>query len=330
MRIPDNIDFASYIEDASILEAGVIHWGNSWSDRLVDLAKHGRQIHGDKLPWSKTHNTFRLRGGELTIWAGVNGHRKSMAVGQIMLWLAQETRVCIASLEMKPEQTLWRMCCQAAGCSPGAGFAKTFAEWTEDRICIYDQLDTVETLRIFGLVHYAAKELGCTHVVIDSLMKCGIAEEDYAGEKRFVDRLQWIAKSLNIHIHLICHMRKGMSEDRVPNKFDVKGTGGITDLADNVVIVWKDKRKEQAKKKQQAGGVLSQEESEALSRPDQKIIVEKQRHGDWEGGFLFWFDDASLQFVGEEGRGAMPFHIDSKPNIKVPGWEVYEDVRAIL
>lgn len=325
MRIPENVDLVQYLADTALLEGQVIHWGNHWAEELVDLAKHGKQIWGAQLPWSKTHNCFRLRPGELTIWAGINGHRKSMLLGQVMLAAAMHSPVCIASLEMKPAETLMRMCRQAASCYPGVAFAKAFADWCEDRVCIYDQLDTVEELRILGMVYYAARELGCKHVVIDSLSKCGLPEADYAAEKKFVDRLQWAAKTLKVHIHLVCHIRKGMSEDRVPNKFDVKGTGGITDMADNVVIVWKDKRKEQAAKKQKAGQTLTSDELEALSSPDQKMIVEKQRHGDWEGAFVFWFDESSLQFLSEESIKPIPVDIGSKSRAVVaPGWEIYE------
>ncbi len=33
-------------------------------------------------------------------------------------------------------------------------------------------------------------------------------------------------------------------EETQPNKFDIKGTGAITDLVDNVFIVWRNKKKE--------------------------------------------------------------------------------------
>jgi len=329
MIIPTNVDFAQYLEDLSILEASEIHWGSHWADSLVNLVRDGKQIHGDEMPWGKTKECFRMRPGELTIWAGINGHRKSMLVGQVMLWAAKTSRVCIASLEMKPEETLLRMCRQAAGCFPAHTFAKEFAEWCDDKICIYDQLDTVDALRILGMVHYAAKDLGCKHIVIDSLSKCGLAEEDYAAEKKFIDRLQWAAKRYGVHIHLICHMRKGKGgEEQVPNKYDVKGTGAITDLADNLVIVWKDKRKEQAKKKRDANQPLTEEEQESLTRPDQKVIIEKQRHGDWEGSFIFWFHDPSLQFVSDPDKGALPFSIARKHDISAPSWEVYAEATA--
>ena len=241
------------LEGISVLEQLDMHWADHWADAVWEQVTYGKKISGERLPWDKTQHTFRLRPGELTIWAGTNGHRKSMLVGQIMVWLAQKSKVCIASLEMRPEETLLRMCRQVAGCYPAANFARAFTLWGEDRICIYDQLDTVEGMKILGMAIYAANELGCKHVVIDSLTKCGLDEEDYRAEKKFIDRLQWAAKRYRIHIHLVCHMRKGMSEDRIPTKYDIKGSGAITDLADNVVICWKNKAKEAVVVREQAG-----------------------------------------------------------------------------
>ena len=77
-------------------------------------------------------------------------------------------------------------------------------------------------------------KLGCKHIVIDSLMKCGIGEEDYQAQGDFVDKLCWIAKKYDVHIHLVHHMRKGRSEDDIPDKFDVKGASRITDMVDNL------------------------------------------------------------------------------------------------
>ena len=306
MIIPANVDFKKYLEDISFLEQGDLHWSDHWATSLETRVRDGKKITGDALPWDKSQFQFRLRKGELTIWGGANGHRKSMILGQVMAWLAQSSKVCIASLEMRPKETLLRMARQVAGCYPSADFAREFADWGNEKILIYDQLDTVEATKILGMVHYAAKELGCQHIVIDSLTKCGLDEEDYKAEKKFVDRLQWAAKHYEIHIHLVCHIRKGMSEDRVPNKYDIKGSGAITDVSDNVIICWKDKRKETAKRKQKEGQGLTPDELESLERPCQLLSVMKQRNGEFEGSIALWFREEGLQFEEYEGRGVPP------------------------
>lgn len=314
------IDLNPYLETVAELEGQEVHWATKWRSDVMARAINGDHIEGARLPWSKTHDHVRLRPGELSIWAGINGHRKSMLVGQVMLWLSKEpdTRICIASLEMRPVETLWRMATQAAGCQPDPVWCASFLEGSNGRICLYDQLDTVEATRIVAMIHYVANELKCSHIVIDSLVKCGIAGDDYTGQKKFVDRLQWAAKTYGCHIHLICHMRKGQDENHRPGKFDVRGASEITDLADNVFIVWKDKEREDAIRHQDLGLTLRPAHLEALDRPDQILEVAKQRHGSFEGRFSLWFHKRSLQFLGSNEGRAMPW---PNPNQDLETWK---------
>lgn len=301
------IDLDAYLAKIGQREEQSLRWGTHWKTELLDRVVNGNQAVGDKLPWSKTHNGVRLRPGELSIWAGINGHRKSMILGQVMLWLAREHRICIASLEMKPSETLYRMLLQAVGGNPSFEQAAEFMEGCNGRMCLYDELDSVESDRILGVVHYAANELHCAHIVVDSLTKCGIDGDDYGKQKRFVDRLQWAAKRYNIHVHLVCHMRKGKDESERPGKFDVRGASEITDLADNVFICWKDKTREEALTLQDNGQTLSQDHLKALERPDQILDVAKQRHGQFEGKYALWFHRRSLQFIGSDDARSMPW-----------------------
>ena len=77
MKIPANVNFADYIKLVGELESQEIYSAGRWTDEVVSRAKHGVQLWGDMLPWSKTHGNVRLRPGELSIWAGMNGHRNN-------------------------------------------------------------------------------------------------------------------------------------------------------------------------------------------------------------------------------------------------------------
>ncbi len=301
------VNLDDYLAFIGKQESQELHWATNWRSDLLSRILNGNEVHGEPLPWGKTHKSVRLRPGELSIWAGINGHRKSMILGQVMLWLARESRVCIASLEMKPAETLYRMATQAVGCDPSVEAAAQFVEGANGRICLYDQLDSVDPDRILGMAHYAANELECKHIVIDSLTKCGIAGDDYGKQKKFVDRLQWCAKSYGAHNHLVCHMRKGKDENDRPGKFDVRGASEITDLADNVFICWKDKERDDAVECRANGLTLSPTQVKALERPDQILDVAKQRHGSFEGAFSLWFHRRSLQFIGSDDTRAMPW-----------------------
>lgn len=267
------------------------------------IAKYGSEQQGEYLPWDNSRNIFRLRSGELTILAGINGHGKSLLLGQIILWSLKHSPAVIASLEMTPPQTLYRMASQYAGCRPSTSFvASCVTAMAQKGLWIYDQMSQVQPERIIAMCYYAAYELKVKIVVIDSLAKCGIAEDDYKLQKSFVDRLQWAAKRFDIHIFLVCHMRKARSEHDETGKMDIKGTGAITDLADNVIVASRNKNKELAKAKEKTGAELSKNELKYLDQRDCYVSIEKNRHGGEEGVFGLFFNKESLQYTTLEDK----------------------------
>lgn len=289
--IINEYDLEGYITERDTSEHSNIKPAYEFLDDLITFFSSDGAYAGDGLPWPKTHEQFRLRPSEVTLWAGFNGSGKSLVLGQIMLSLLKEKKVCIASLEMKPVTTLARMCRQALGSNnPTDDYIKRFCERGGDKLWIYNQLGTVNSERMISVIHYVAEKLGVQHFVLDSLMKCGIAEDDYTGQKRFVDKLCAAAKDTGCHIHLVAHSRKGVDELSPPGKMDVKGSGSITDQVDNVMTVWRNKRKEQA--------VASNKvDNQTLSEPDTLIICDKQRNGEWEGKIGLWFSQSSMRFL---------------------------------
>jgi twinkle protein len=170
--------------------------------------------------------------------------------------------------------------------------------WLRSRLWLYDQFGTVMSNRMIALARYAREEIGVQHVVIDSLMKCGIATDDYGGQKSFVDKLSTLAKDTNVHIHLVAHARKGENEDKPPGKMDISGTADLTNMADNVVTCWVNKKKVHA---------VEQGKHDYDDKPDAVLSVEKQRNGDYEGRCWLWFHGQSLQFHAREGGHAIDY-----------------------
>jgi twinkle protein len=303
---PDDIDFALYEHETDAQQ--MVKPAALWVQELIDRIKSPVKVSRCVMPWRKTHQLVQFRPGEVTLWGGANGHGKSLVTGQIGLSLcAQGERVCIASFEMKPIKTLERMarqwsCFNAADPAfHGNSEAKRqfldlyeqFRDWTETRLWLYDQQGTVSWRQVCAVVRYCAKELGVTHFVVDSLMKCVAGEDDYNGQKAFIDELTAIARDHGIHIHIVHHIRKPADESHKPNKYDYKGTGAITDQVDNVISVWRNKVKE---KKREAGGLGLEAEPDAL------LICDKQRNGEWEGSIGLWFHPLSQQFLGAFGE----------------------------
>ncbi|MEN8171396.1 MAG: AAA family ATPase [Chloroflexota bacterium] len=300
----NDVDFLKFVgkQESQFLEPV-----STFRDEIHDVFENGTEQEGDTLPWRKTEDYFRLRPNEVTLWAGINGHGKSLLTSHVFAHLMKTSRCLIASLEMPIKRSGKRLLKQIAGTpNPTKAFRDMMIDWTNDRLWFYDQLDTVKTERIIGMCIYAFTELNIDHIIIDSLMKCGIPNKDTEKMQLFIDRLMWVAKTHGGHIHLVHHVRKGENEDNIPNKFDVKGAGEITDMVDNVCLVWKNKKKER---------MVENGDTVEKMIPDGLVIVEKQRHGEWEGRINLWFDKPSNQFKGSPDGKLEWFEI--KPQEKV-------------
>ena len=295
---PDDIDWSQYARESE--PSARVRPASTWIEALMAEDASGDDQSGGLLPWSKTHDHIRLRPGELSIWAGINGHGKSLLTGQVVLSLmAQKCRCMIASFEMKPTKTLRRMRRQAScGAFPTDQFTQAFGRWTDGLLWLYDQQGMVDVDQIAAVLRYSHQQLRCQHVVVDSLMKCIRGDDDYNGQKDMLDLLTSIARDTGMHVHLVHHIRKADDETRLPGKFDLKGSSAISDQADNVFVVWRNKRKQFD---QQAGKEVDPDS------PDAMVICEKQRNGDWEGRIGLWFHEASQQFVGAPRAIAMEY-----------------------
>ena len=293
--ITDDIDFRAFLKQQ---QSQFVRPASSWRDEVNERILLGRKQYGARMPWHNTHDHLRFRPGEVTLWAGINKHGKSLVAAQTILWLIIDVRALIASMEMPPASTIERLIRQASGSQePTLRFSNDWQTWTDDRLWIYDQSGTVDAESIHGMMYYAAEELACEHILIDSLLKCGYATDDYTGQKDFVDGLCQIAKNASIHIHLVHHMRKGRKESDRPDKFDIRGAGEIADLVDNILIVHRNKDKEEK--------IRTGKEVNAFE-PDTTITVAGQRHGTgWEGRIALWYDEPSQQLMGSPNRGPM-------------------------
>jgi twinkle protein len=308
----DEIDFEAYLaateNEAKVKKATV------WKSEFIDELTNPPEDRSIPMPWTSTADSFAFRPGEVTVWAGGNGSGKSLMTGQVMLGLIkQNQKICIASFEMKPKVTLKRMIRQFAGKSmESTHYVKTPIEQKQDaydrffgfidnRLWLYDQQGTVNSRIIEAMCHHCATKLKIQHVVIDSLMKCIPGEDSYNEQKDFVDRLTAIARDHDIHIHLVHHIRKLSSEEVRPGKADLRGSSAITDQVDNVLILWRNKKKQHS---------LERGEQVDPMIPDAYLMCEKQRNGEKEPWFEFYFHADSQQFI--DRYNGFPLEFDSK------------------
>lgn len=249
-----------------------------------------------RLPWEKAQGQIDLREAELSILFGYNGSGKSQIAGQMVLdAMRQGRRVCVASMELKPAVLLKRLTKQAAavvGDIPSIPYIRAIQDWFREKLWIFECVGTAKADELFDTMEYARQRYGVDLFVIDSLMKCGIDEDDYNGQKRFIEKLCDFKNAHNCHVMLVHHSRKTESEAKRISKMDVKGTGAITDLADTVIGVWRNKPKEAAQKANNTD--LDQE-------PDAMLFVDKQRNGDGEEPRItLWFSKSTWQYLEYE------------------------------
>ncbi len=141
-----------------------------FEQQVNDYFDQGGALQGLELPWHKTHDLFRLRKSEVTLWHGFNGSGKSSVLGFVTLsQLLLGQKIVIMSMEMKPEQTLARMIRQAYGVkTPSKRVVSDFLRWCDGRLWIYDQIGSVPPQRVLGLLGFSSDILKADQVVVNS------------------------------------------------------------------------------------------------------------------------------------------------------------------
>lgn len=316
----EEIDFKKYLRDtdAKANVKNAADYTKVLKDRLR-LKQTEKKVY---LPWPKTRDNFDFRKGEVTVWAGQNGHGKSLVTSMVALSLiGQEQKICIASFEMKPHMTVQRMARMYAGMNPFSpefqgregvnaidSLYDQFGGWVDKRLWIYDQQGTADRELVIGMVRYCATELGLHHVVIDNLAKVVTGEDDYNAQKSFVDEMTAVARDCQIHIHIVHHLKKPSKETDLPDKNDLKGSGAIADQVDNIILVFRNKAKEIAMRTGKSG--------DKGQEPDQVLFIRKQRNyegsGDGEPQINLWFDMDSQQY--RESSDAAPLFFANYPH----------------
>lgn len=244
----------------------------------------------------------RLLGGwrhqELTVWSGSNGSGKSTILNQVMLdILRRGVPVCMASLELPPQKYLrWAA-----------------MQWTEKKkltrpevteafyqfgpnLFIINTHEEIEPERVLDCFIYAARRYGVKHFIVDSLTRLMFPGRDENAEhKKFTSSFLSFVKAHNAHGHLVVHPRKGATDEDKPGKVDVGGTGHITNLAHNVLIMWRPN--EDLKERAVAKGD---------KEPNSLLLIRKNREEGEEGKVRFVFNPEIKKFFAVAGQIKSP------------------------
>jgi len=287
-RIGDDIDLDPYrTEDYRPRVKNATDYAEALKKRLRQ-----RGSWGDRTGFMCDEH-FRFRPYEITIWSGFKGHGKSSALSQVLLGLMQQKRkIFVCSPEFHPVELLYRFLVQILDSDdPTDEEADFFLELASQWLWLYDVQSSLKPHDVPALCRWVCEHIKPDHIVIDSLMKCGLAPDDYAGQKRLVDQIQSVAHQSPVHIHLVAHARKGNSDDKPARLHDIKGASEIADLAENIISVWRNKGKEQA---------YSRQDYSRNDEPDALFIVEAQRNcGGWIGTVNLNYKPSSMLFYEE-------------------------------
>ena len=280
----------SFAKSGGVIDGSVIDW-NRWmkpddreriipAEALAEKAKArlmlgAEQEEGLTLPWPKTHGRVLIRPGKVAVWAGWTHHGKTQMVKQLMLHgIGQSEKVLVASMEEEVIDVYSDMAVMAClSQQPSPSEFNKFNQFVGGKLCLYDQQGVVSANRMIAVIRYAAKELGITQAVVDSLMMLAVDRDDYEAQARFVGELKSAAKDTGVTVHLVAHMRKrdGKGGDEVPGTVhDIAGGHEIASKVDYVFLPWRDKKPN--------------------ARPACQLKVEKQR------GRINWLGIVDLNF----------------------------------
>lgn len=290
------------IEKAQALDPEGLKRPVDYIDSVIHLfwpAHEGRE--GYTLPYSKLADRFHIRPSEFTLWSGASGAGKSQILSDcIPHWVKQGSRICLASLEMKGEQTLRRLAKQTGGVDrPTAQYIHCILEYLDQGLLLYERVGKAGVEPLLEIFDYARAKYGCDQFIIDSLMRLGIAQDDYNGQEKAVFQIvDWTIKH-GVHTHLVAHARKGDKMQGAPETEDIKGAMEIGANAFNILTVWRNKKHEETLQAAQTDA----ERKEIDEKPGVILNIAKQRNGDFEGKTGLWFDQDTYRYHSSFDRG---------------------------
>jgi twinkle protein len=294
------------IANAVSLDPEGLRKPTDFTDAVVNMFWPTEGAHvGYRTPYEKLFKKLLFRPAEVTLWSGSSGAGKSQILSDCAVdWIKQGARVCLSSLEMKGASVLARMCRQVGGTDrPTANYIGLSMQWLEQGLLLYDAIGKASADKIIEVFDYARAKYGCDQFIVDSLMRLGVASDDYVGQERAIFKLVDWAVSNNVHLNIVAHSRKGTAQGGPPETEDVKGAMEIGANAFNILTVWRNRGREEDIRKLETpafGRDLTGEEKKELQDlreiPGVIVNVAKQRNGDFEGKVGLWFDEKTYRY----------------------------------
>jgi twinkle protein len=269
---------------------------------------------GPKLP-------FHIRWNEMTVVTGLNGSGKTQILGFLSChnWsLGMPT--CIASMEVKPVRSLKFLAQQAGGiAAPSREQGEKILDWMSGGFWMFDHVGDASLKDILEVFRYAYRRHGVRFFVIDSWMMIGIKNEDLDAQSEALTQITTFKHAHDVHVFLVCHPRKVKDASTTVGKMDIKGSGEITDKADNVWVVTRNyKKEEEIESMMKHDGDEEKLKAKRRSTFDAILKVEKQKNGEGDQpSYEIWFEKSTKQYFGYYRANPKSF-IKSTPDEQDP------------
>lgn len=256
----------------------------------------------------------RIRPQEATLVTGDDGAGKSTMLYYFGIHLAQQgEKLCIASLEMPAPVTLWVMASQLIGAKrlpeseEGMQRAARALAWLNTRVTIYDFLGIGDWRDILDTFRYAAGHHGSTVFILDSVMRIGIADDDYAQQGIAGAQFANFADETSSHLFYVIHQNKGGES----GKGKVRGSKLWTANAANIfrISINGDKETKAGETRAKLADAKEAGQTEAIEKYEKEVAafqrqwdshlgLHKQRYPGTRqnASHYMWFDHGCFQF----------------------------------
>lgn len=287
------------LAEAQWFEVAGLRLPSDFTDKVTSLfwPREGQHV-GYRTPYATLGKKLLFRPGEVTIWTGDTGAGKTQLLSDCVVdWIGQGGKTCLSSLEMHPAFTLKRMCKQIVGREqPTEDAIATALDWAGAGLLVYELTGKQKLDELLAVFDYGRARWGCDLFVIDSLMRLGIAGDDYNSQEAVIFRIVDWAMASGVHVHLVAHAKKGERERGAPGIEDIKGAMELGANAFNIISVWRNRKLEDAVAKLQTDGNAGAAARMRESKPGVLLTVCKQRNGDFEGKVGLWFDQRTYRY----------------------------------
>ncbi|WP_332065735.1 bifunctional DNA primase/helicase [Bartonella sp. CB189] len=268
---------------------------SEYKDQVIELFwPTDKESIGYTVPYPKLQDKLYFRPAELTLWSGSSGAGKSQLLSDcIPHWISQNSRLCLASLEMKGEQSLRRLTKQTGGFNqPTKEMIEKILHFLDDGLILYEHVGKSNIDTLLDVFDYCRARYGCDQFIIDSLMRLGIASDDYSGQEQAIYKMVEWAILNAVHIHLVAHTRKSSLDKDIPGTEDIKGASEIGANAFNIITIWRNRPLED----KICAVSLTKEKEDLAKRPGVIMNIAKQRSGDFEGKVGLWFNQQNYRY----------------------------------